>query len=107
MGRVYDTRRWRRLRLLQLREYPLCAHCERRGITQAANEADHILSIERGGEPFSLANLQSLCKTCHSRKTAGDDGKCVRHGCDTTGTPMDPAHFWGRKALTPGSRGES
>ncbi len=104
MGRIYDTQRWRRLRLLHLRESPLCVHCERRGNTSAANEVDHIVAIERGGAAFDRDNLQSLCKTCHSRKTAGDDGKCVSHGCDIRGVPMDAAHNW-RGTKVEGDRG--
>ncbi len=31
-------------------------------------EADHIVAISRGGEPFDPANGQCLCRTCNARK---------------------------------------
>lgn len=32
--------------------------------------ADHIKEISDGGAPYDLSNGQSLCASCHSRKTA-------------------------------------
>ena len=37
-------------------------------------EADHIIPLEDGGDPWDLANGQSLCHTCHSEKTARENG---------------------------------
>lgn len=34
------------------------------------NEADHIVPLASGGEPYDLANIQWLCKTCNTRKGA-------------------------------------
>lgn len=55
--------RWRKLRDMQLAREPLCASCG-----APASEVDHITPKARGGRD-TRANLQSLCKTCHSRKT--------------------------------------
>ena len=41
-----------------------CAVCG-----QYANEVDHIIPLHKGGDPWELANLQSLCGTCHVEKT--------------------------------------
>lgn len=67
--RGYDAR-WRRARRLHLAEHPLCAECERQGITTAATVVDHIVP-HRGDERlfWNTANWQSLCKTCHDAKT--------------------------------------
>lgn len=44
----------------------------------AASEVDHITPVASGGDFFDRANLQSLCKPCHSRKTNED----MRHATD-------------------------
>ncbi|MCB0080444.1 MAG: HNH endonuclease [Caldilineaceae bacterium] len=54
---------------MQLRREPLCRHCRERGQTTAATEVDHIKARRDGGSD-AFDNLQSLCKSCHSRKTA-------------------------------------
>jgi len=33
-------------------------------------QADHIVPIRQGGERYDVANGQTLCLACHSRKTA-------------------------------------
>ncbi|MBF0421907.1 MAG: HNH endonuclease [Magnetococcales bacterium] len=40
----------------------------------AAVVADHITPIKSGGDRYSQDNLQSLCLSCHSRKTAVESG---------------------------------
>lgn len=60
--------RWRKIRLMQLRAEPLCRHCKAQGVVTAATEVDHIIRLRRGGTN-SPDNLQSLCKSCHSKKT--------------------------------------
>ena len=73
--RIYGTVRWQKVRLMVLaRDCSLCAECKRRGRDTPANEVDHIVSIVSGGVVFDMDNLQSLCKPCHSRKTAIEDG---------------------------------
>ena len=71
--RGYDAQ-WRKLRTLHLNAHPLCVHCRAKGIITAATEVDHI-TPHRGDFALRIdpANLQSLCKPCHSRKTATED----------------------------------
>jgi 5-methylcytosine-specific restriction protein A len=67
---LYGTKGWRKIRDRQLKDEPNCSMCGRR-----ANTVDHV--IEHHGEPslfFDRGNLQSMCTTCHSRKTATYDG---------------------------------
>lgn len=69
-ARGYD-RRWRRLRRMYLAEHPLCedpynVHGDR---VETATEVDHVVPLRRGGTN-DFNNLQALCKSCHSRKTA-------------------------------------
>ena len=60
-----------RLRRIVLSEEPLCRHCLQHGITTPSTDMDHI-----DGNAFNVdrANLQGLCHTCHSRKTAKENG---------------------------------
>lgn len=63
---------WRRIRHAQLLREPLCRHCQREGTIAPANEVDHI----DGDSANNLdANLQSLCKRHHSRKTMQEGGR--------------------------------
>jgi len=68
----YSSRHWRKLRAAKLREEPLCRACRAEGKVTAANEVDH---IDGNRENEDWDNLQSLCKTCHSSKTAKEDGR--------------------------------
>ncbi len=67
--------RWRRLRTWFLNAHPLCAECQRQGKLIPAALVDHIIP-HRGDSAllYDPANLQSLCTTCHNRKTATEDG---------------------------------
>ena len=64
---------WRRLRLMQLAREPLCRDCKGRGLLTPGTQVDHILPKRDGGKDV-FENLQTLCETCHARKTALCDG---------------------------------
>ena len=68
LRRWYRTPRWQALRATILREAGYtCADC---GQVFLALEVDHIVRHE--GDParfWDRANLQALCRMCHSRKT--------------------------------------
>lgn len=63
-------RRWRRLRRYKLGIDPVCQH---EGCNRGATEVDHIKPLTQGGG-HDLSNLQSLCRSHHSEKTAREDG---------------------------------
>lgn len=64
----YDER-WKRTRRAFLRDHPLCP-CGRR-----ATDVDHIDGRgPLGPHGHDHANLQALCHSCHSSKTARYDG---------------------------------
>ena len=42
-----------------------CGHRDRR----RGLDVDHIQEIARGGEPLAYDNLQTLCRSCHRKKT--------------------------------------
>lgn len=72
---------WRRLRRMVLRARPLCADPfgVHGGRVVLATEVDHIVPLSAGGTN-EMSNLQPLCKACHSRKTALEDGGFGRTG---------------------------
>jgi len=66
-ARGYD-RTWQNLRLMILRRSPLCVRCG-----TGASQVDHIVPIRKGGARLDPDNLQALCHSCHSQKTASED----------------------------------
>jgi len=56
-----------------LNREPLCRECLKQGRLTPATEVDHIVPLASGGTN-DLENLQPLCHSCHSRKTAKEDG---------------------------------
>lgn len=72
--RLYNTARWRKLRLLVLADEPTCRLCSARGKLSAATVVDHE-QPHKGDEAlfWQRSNLRALCKRCHDRKTATED----------------------------------
>lgn len=61
------------LRPAQLLREPFCRECARRGIRTPATDVDHAVDHKGDWARFTdRGNLQSLCHSCHSRKTARD-----------------------------------
>ncbi len=63
---VYSTPKWKVIRKKKLRS---SIRCEAYGCISTATEVDHITPISEGGAAYDMRNLQSLCKSCHARKT--------------------------------------
>src|SRR5688572_5565781 len=68
-SRGYDST-WRKTRLRYLRRFPLCVGYKRQ-CGDAATLVDHKVARNLGG-PDIESNYQSLCITCHARKTADE-----------------------------------
>jgi len=96
----YNTAAWQRLRKAKLAANPVCEACERRGRTVLAKAVDHVVAINKGGEPFPpLTGLMSMCEPCHNSKTGRMDrgnskGASRFKGCDVNGDPLDPEDDW-------------
>lgn len=69
----YNSRAWRKLRQRILDSEPLCRSCKAKGIITEATEIDHIKPINESGNKWDINNLQPLCKSCHSSKTAKEN----------------------------------
>ncbi len=70
----YSSKRWREFRITYLRANPLCRNWKE--CKNFATEIDHIKRVHKESDEhfYDLNNLQPLCKSCHSRKTAHEDG---------------------------------
>ena len=91
---IYNRQWWKRLRLLKLAQDPLCELCQRQGKATPATEVDHRTPIEQGGPARDYDNLASMCKPCHSAKTAAEQTGRLISGADVAGNPIDPKHPW-------------
>jgi 5-methylcytosine-specific restriction protein A len=67
---MYNSKGWKTLRTRHLKQYPLCSIC-----ALPANHVDHIIPHEGDTALFyDAGNLQSMCSSHHSAKTAREDG---------------------------------
>lgn len=72
--RGYDSK-WRKAREGFLAKHPLCAHHKLIDEIEPATVVDHITPHRGNRELFwDRDNWQPLCKSCHDRKTATEDG---------------------------------
>jgi 5-methylcytosine-specific restriction protein A len=69
MKRFYNSQPWVRLRKAKLSRDPMCEACKMGGVLVIAAVVDHIVPVREGGARLDIDNLQSLCHSCHSRKT--------------------------------------
>lgn len=80
----YKTPEWLEAKAEQLAKHPYCAECLKMGKRERACMVDHIIPIKQGGDKFAPSNLQSLCWSCHSRKSVEEGSRFGRnpHGYD-------------------------
>jgi 5-methylcytosine-specific restriction protein A len=85
-----------------LQREPLCRYCYEVGRIEPANEVDHIDGNYNNND---VANLQALCKVCHSRKTAQEKLNDGRAHSPRSDTPYYRRSYdgnkWRPKILTP------
>lgn len=77
--KLYKTNHWQQLRQQVLMKQPLCVKCLKVKRITPATVVDHI-KPHKGDETlfYDINNLQPLCKSCHDRKTAKEDGRWRR-----------------------------
>jgi len=72
---VYDSPRWRALRLQVLENQPFCKFCQEDKVIGNSEVVDHVIPIEFGGSIWDLPNLQGICTRHHNTKSSYE-GKC-------------------------------
>lgn len=76
--RGYDAA-WRKVRASVLAAEPLCRFCDEAGRVTPATVVDHIVPIaDAPDRRLDPTNLRPLCKPCHDRRTAREQGFTVR-----------------------------
>lgn len=72
---LYASPMWKAVRRAVLIERPFCVECMKQGRYTPAEVVDHIRPHKGDAQLFfDTTNLQPLCKACHDRKTASEDG---------------------------------
>ena len=68
--------RWAEYSRLYRIEHPLCVMCKAQGRVTASEHVDHIKPVTGPDDPlfWEPSNHQALCQSCHSIKTAREDG---------------------------------
>lgn len=74
----YKTPEWLYAKRQQLNAHPFCEECLKAGKRTKATMVDHIVPIKQGGDRFATSNLQSLCWSCHSRKSVAEGSRFGR-----------------------------
>lgn len=69
--KVYKTKGWAITRKYHLATNPFCVDCLARGIQTAHDlHVDHVIPLKNyQGDPLDPSNLQTLCRSCHTRKS--------------------------------------
>ena len=79
---IYNSKRWRDFRTVYIQANPFCEECLKKDIyTDATGKrgvVDHIDPINNGGAVFDKANVQTLCNSCHNKKSAREAHKPLK-----------------------------
>ena len=95
---MYDTTRWRKVRIRHLNEYPLCALCARQGVDTEATVVDHVVEHKGNYDLFwNQDNWQSLCASCHSGIKRMQEHHGYSQACDENGISLDKNHPWNKE----------
>ncbi|OPX87746.1 MAG: HNH endonuclease [Pelotomaculum sp. PtaB.Bin104] len=61
------TAQWEKVRAYKLKRNPLCERCEQEKRVTPAVMVHHIKPISQGGAVLDMANLMSVCRSCHDK----------------------------------------
>jgi 5-methylcytosine-specific restriction endonuclease McrA len=67
---IYNTKQWKEVRRLVLEEDGECHWCRLHGKRTKATQVDHIIELDRGGDPYDRSNLVPSCASCNSSRGA-------------------------------------
>lgn len=72
--KIYQSTKWKELRLAKLMQQPLCELCLAKDIIKPVEDIHHIDSFmnytgtKRLSKAFDFNNLMSICKECHAKE---------------------------------------
>jgi 5-methylcytosine-specific restriction protein A len=73
--------KWQRIRKIKMKRNPICEDPygihEQENIVVMGDMVDHIIPLKLGGSN-KLTNLQTLCYSCHNKKTAEEQREGVK-----------------------------
>lgn len=67
---IYNTKRWKEVRRLVLEEDGDCHWCRLKGKRTQATQVDHVIELDRGGDPYDRSNLVPCCASCNASRGA-------------------------------------
>jgi hypothetical protein len=67
---IYNTKRWKEVRRLVLEEDGDCHWCRLKGKRTQATQVDHVIELDRGGDPYDRSNLVPCCSSCNASRGA-------------------------------------
>lgn len=90
---LYNSKRWRDLRLIILTRSPLCVPCREKGRLVPATTVHHV-KPHRGDQSlfWDSTNLQSVCSSCHSGEIQMSEKRGYHSTVGTDGWPIDSNH---------------
>lgn len=94
---LYNSKRWKQVRLNQLAKQPYCQCEHHKGKSYPANVVDHKIPHRGNIRLFWLpSNLQSMAKPCHDKFKQSQEkgGAGFKQGCDEFGNPLTDNHEW-------------
>lgn len=68
----YNSWPWRKFAKRFKINNPLCVECLKSDVVTSVKVVDHIVAINAGGAKLDEANCQSLCESCHNRKSSSE-----------------------------------
>jgi 5-methylcytosine-specific restriction protein A len=68
----YNSWPWRKFAKIFKQNNPLCVECEKKDLIVPVKVVDHVIPINAGGAKLEDGNCQSLCESCHNRKSANE-----------------------------------
>jgi hypothetical protein len=90
--KLYDSTRWRKIRLAHLRAEPWCRFCLERGVHTLAQVVDHIEPHDGNLNSFYLGRKQSLCHEHHNGLKQNIEISGFSSEVDEDGWPIDEKH---------------
>jgi len=92
-NRWYGLMWWKKRRVVQLRQHPLCQIClTQYSLVTPASVVDHCEPHHGDWQLFRFGRLQSLCAPCHDSIKRTVEGRGYSNAIGADGWPIDKRH---------------